>query len=148
MLPILRNCYRPVSVWGDPFEALNRIGRWFDETGQSPLGPVPGCEVDVREDEDHYFFVAELPGLTRDDVEVTLEDGVLTISGEKKDDRKEEKNGYHLRERRYGKFTRSFRLPAEVDHEKVGAHLKDGLLTITLDKAEAIKPKQIEVKAG
>jgi HSP20 family protein len=113
-----------------------------------PISSLPTCEVDVREDDDHFYFVAELPGLNKDDVEVTLEDGVLTISGEKKDDRKEEKNGYHLRERRHGKFSRSFRLPTEVDPNKVGAQLKDGLLTVTLHKAEAIKPRTIEVKAG
>ena len=148
MLPMLRNRYRPVSVFSDPFEAFGRISRWFDDGGELLARPAPGCEVDVREDEDHYYFTAELPGLSKDDIEITLQDGVLTINGEKKDERKEEKNGYHLRERRYGKFSRSFRLPTEVDPNKVGAHLKDGVLSVTLDKAEAIKPKTIEVKAG
>ena len=91
---------------------------------------------------------AELAGLTKDDIEVSLEDGVLTISGEKKDDRTEETEGYHLRERRHGKFSRSFRLPAEVNPEKINAHLKDGVLTVTLDKAEVVKPRKIDVKAG
>ena len=146
MLPMLRNRYRPVSVFSDPFDAFDRISRCFNAPAGVHVGPP--CEVDVREDDDHFYFVAELPGLSKDDIEVTLEDGVLTISGEKKDDREENKEGYHLRERRYGKFSRSFRLPTEVDPNKVGAHLKDGVLSVTLDKAEAIKPKTIEVKAG
>ena len=148
LLPIVRNRCRPVSVFGDPFDAFDRITRLFEDGGASSAGPAVGCNVDVREDEGHYYFVAELPGLSKDEIDITLEDGVLTISGEKKNEHAEEKNGYHLRERGYGKFSRSFRLPTEVNPDKVGAHLKDGLLTLTLDKAEQIKPKKIEVKAG
>ena len=149
MLPILRTRYRPVSVFGHPFETFNRLSRWFDDFSDVPVSAQKiGYDVDVREDETQFHVVAELPGLAKDDVDITLEDGVLTISGEKKDERDENKDGYHLRERHYGRFSRSFRLPTDVDESKIEAHLKDGLLTVDVPKTEAAKPKSIKVKAG
>lgn len=101
--------------------------------------------VDIREDANHFYVEAEVPGLTRDDIEVTLENGVLTLSGEKKTAVEETKENYHLRERRYGRFTRSFVLPSEVDDAKIQAALKDGILTITLTKRDEVKPRKINV---
>ena len=129
------------AFFGSPFFRLRR--RPQEQLSESGWG-----RMNLIDKGDDLHFVAELPGLSKDEIDITLEDGVLTISGEKKNEHAEEKNGYHLRERGYGKFSRSFRLPTEVNPDKVGAHLKDGLLTLTLDKAEQVKPKKIEVKAG
>ncbi|NIN13418.1 MAG: Hsp20 family protein [Gemmatimonadales bacterium] len=109
-------------------------------------GPV----VDVRETKDELVIQAELPGLAAEDVDVSVEGGVLTISGEKKQEVEEGKEGsnYHLVERRYGRFERSFSLPRSVDPEKVAAEFDNGVLMITLPKAEAAKPRRIEVKAS
>lgn len=130
----------------DLIEGLHRdfdslLGRVFTQGEALPYA------VDVREDENHFYVEAEMPGLTKDDIEVTLENGVLTISGEKKTSVDEQKENFHLRERRYGRFTRAFTLPSAVDESKVNAVLKDGILTVTLDKREEVKPRKIAVAA-
>jgi HSP20 family protein len=147
MLPMMYHRARPV-LFNDPFAALDRISRLFDNGGECRAAGLPACHVDVREDGEHLYFTAELPGVAKNDLEITLEDGVLTIAGEKKDEHSERKDGFHLQERRYGRFSRSFRLPTDVDPNEVNASLKDGLLTVTLNKAEAAKPRKIEVKPG
>jgi HSP20 family protein len=102
--------------------------------------------VDVNEDDDGYHFQMELPGLAKDDVKISFKDDVLTVSGEKKSEEKDEKKNYHYYERRYGKFQRAFRLNSDVIVEKIDASFKDGVLMIDLPKAEIAKPKEIEVK--
>src|SRR5207244_3770271 len=115
--------------------ALNRFfgGREMArDGGWAPYG------VDVREDADHLYVEAELPGYKKDEVDLTLENQTLTISAEHKEEQKEgqEKGDYLLRERRYSRFLRSFTLPPTVDDQKVDAKLNDGVLTITLNKRE------------
>jgi HSP20 family molecular chaperone IbpA len=102
--------------------------------------------VDVREEKDKYVMEAELPGLTENDIDVNLDDNMLTISSRKSEEKKEEKDGYLLRERRAYSFKRSFIVPKDVDRNKIDANFKDGLLTLTLEKAPEAKPKKIEVK--
>ena len=102
--------------------------------------------VDVNEDDDAYHFQMELPGLTKEDVKISFKDDVLTISGEKKAEQKEEKKNYHYYERRFGKFERAFRFHSDVIVDKINASFKDGILMIDLPKAEIAKPKEIEVK--
>ena len=99
---------------------------------------------------DELTLQAELPGLAAEDVGVGVENGVLSISGEKKQEVEEEKDGsdYHLVERRYGRFERSFTLPRSVDAGKVKAEFANGVLTVTLPKAEAAKPRRIEVQVS
>jgi HSP20 family protein len=106
--------------------------------------------VDMLEKDDAYEVTAELPGLEEKDVEVTLVDGELTIKGEKQEEEKKTRKGFHLHERRFGAFERRFSLPERVDTDKVEAHFKKGLLTVTLPKKpEAQKPeKKVEVKAA
>lgn len=101
--------------------------------------------ADVRETDEAFVVEAELPGMKRDDVSVTFEDGTLTLSGERKYE--EETNGSNLRrvERSYGSFSRSFRLPREIDAESVKASFADGVLTITVPKTETAKPRTIEI---
>jgi HSP20 family protein len=102
--------------------------------------------VDIAEKENEYEVNVELPGVSKDDVKITVESNVLTIRGEKKQEEKTTKNGYRRIERSYGSFQRSFRLPDTINAGKIDAVYKDGVLTVTLPKAEEAKPKQIEVK--
>jgi HSP20 family protein len=104
--------------------------------------------VDIAEDEKHYVIKAELPDVKKEDVHVSVENGVLTITGERKAEREEKGKKYHRVERSYGAFARSFTLPESVETEKVSAAYKDGLLTVTVAKSEKAQPKQIEVKVG
>ncbi|MDZ7266796.1 MAG: Hsp20/alpha crystallin family protein [candidate division KSB1 bacterium] len=103
--------------------------------------------VDIHETDDHYAITAELPGLSRENFKVSYNQDVLTITGERK--QVEEKGRtYHRRERNFGKFERSFRLPANIVAEKIEASFKDGVLTLILPKAEEARPKHIAVKAS
>jgi HSP20 family protein len=136
----------------DPFEATQRdfdtaLNRFFSgrDVAQNGRGWVPNS-VDVREDGDHLYVEAELPGFKKEEVEITLENQNLTISAEHKAEKNEgEKGDWLLRERRYSRFLRSFTLPPTVDDQKVDAKLNDGVLTITLNKREETKPRRISV---
>jgi len=101
--------------------------------------------VDVREDKDNYIIEAELPGMSKDQIHLELENNVLSIKGERNFERKEEGENYHLMERSYGSFYRSFSLPKNVDGEQIGAEYKDGVLRVTLPKKEEVKPKKVEI---
>ena len=94
--------------------------------------------VDVSEYDDHYEFVAEVPGLKKDEIKVSLEDSVLTLSGEKQSEIKDEKKNYHRIERVFGTFERSFRLPKEIQTENIHAKHENGVLTVTVPKAEKV----------
>jgi len=102
--------------------------------------------VDVAEHENEYRVKVELPGVSKDDVKITMQDNILTIRGEKKQEKESKESSYHRIERSYGAFQRSFTLPTTVKSDRIEATYKDGILTITLPKAEEAKPKQIEVK--
>jgi len=104
--------------------------------------------VDIREDADHFYVEAELPGYKKNEVDVTLENQTLTISAERNAESKTGDTGKGeslLQERRYGRYVRSFTLPPTVDEQKVDAKLADGVLTITLNKREEVKPRKIAV---
>ena len=102
--------------------------------------------VDVAENENEVQVKVELPGVSKDDVKITMQENILTIRGEKKQDKETKNTEYHRVERSYGSFQRSFTLPTSVKHDKIEASYNDGVLTVTLPKAEEAKPKQIEVK--
>jgi len=102
--------------------------------------------VDIAEHDDEYLVKVELPGVNKEDVKITIESNVLTIRGEKKQEKETKKENYHRVERNYGSFQRSFTLPSTVKSDKIDASYKDGILSISLPKAEEAKPKQIEVK--
>ena len=104
--------------------------------------------VDISETDGEYQIKAEIPDVKKEDVKVTLEDGVLTIQGERKHEKEEKGKKYHRIERSYGSFVRSFTLPDLVDEEKVKAEFKDGVLNLQLPKSEKANPKAIEVKVG
>lgn len=107
-----------------------------------------GLALDVSETEDHYTVEASVPGVNTDDLNITLEDNVLTISGENRVESEVNEPTYHLRERRYGKFSRSLRFPTLVNADAVTANVDNGVLTLTIPKAEETKPKRITVQAG
>jgi len=117
------------------------------EAGMS-WGAAPA--VDVVEKDKAYQITAELPGIDEKHVELTVSDGMLSIKGEKTEEKEEKQQGYYLSERQYGSFQRSFALPEDVEADKIDASFKNGVLTVTLPKkAEAVKPeKKIAVKAA
>lgn len=104
--------------------------------------------VDIAEDDKEYLITAELPEVKKDDVKVTVENGVLTITGERKFEKEENNKKYHRVERSYGSFARSFALPDDGDAAKVNAEFKDGMLKVHVTKSEAARPKQIEIKVS
>ena len=111
---------------------------------------LPTPAMDVIEDADAYKLTAELPGMTEKDIEVVVSDGMLTLKGEKKQEKEQKDKNYYMSERAYGAFERSFTLPEGVDRDKVGAEFTKGVLTITLPKKPEAKvePTKIEVKAA
>jgi HSP20 family protein len=104
--------------------------------------------VDITEDEKEYLIKAELPDMKKEDVRLTVENGVLAISGERKFEKEEKGRKYHRIERAYGSFVRSFSLPEDADGSKVTADFKDGMLQVHLPKSVKAKPKAIEIKVG
>jgi HSP20 family protein len=137
--------------YADPFESAQRefngvLGRLFGPQGDGG-GRLAPYGVDVREDADHIYVEAELPGFRKDDVDITLENSTLTIAAERKDEneQKDDNGDWLLRERRYNRFLRSFTLPPTVDEKSVDAKLSDGVLKITLTKREETKPRKISV---
>jgi HSP20 family protein len=102
--------------------------------------------VDISEDEHEFLVKAELPDLKKEEVKVSVENGELTISGERKAEKEEKNKKYHRIERSYGSFARSFTLPDSVSGDKVSADFKDGMLAVHLPKSEKAKPRSIEVK--
>jgi len=102
--------------------------------------------VDIRETDDAYTIIVDLPGLKKKDVKVNVNDGRLEINGERAFENKEDNGSYHRRERGYGSFQRSFHLPETVLEDKITASFKDGILSVEVPKAEEVKPKGYEVK--
>jgi HSP20 family protein len=123
--------------WDSFFE---RGVRRTDEEG----GWLPS--LDVAETKDEIVVKAEVPGMDPKDIDISLSDGLLTIKGEKKQEREEKEEDYHLVERSYGTFTRSVRLPKEVRRDKISASYKNGVLKVTLPKSEEAKQKEIKIK--
>ncbi len=149
-----RNRALPVTPWFGNFMTHDPFGddflrRFFGEpdTAGRPVALSPA--VDVAEDDGAYMVTAELPGFSGDDVKVEVEDGVLSFSAERSEESEQRTEGRRVVcERRFGTFSRSFRLPEDVDADAITADLKDGLLTLTVPKVEVVeaKPKQIEVQ--
>lgn len=101
--------------------------------------------ADVHETNDAYKVAFDLPGIEKEDVKVTFEENTLTVSGERKSETRSEDSNYHRVERVQGSFCRTLRLPKNVDAQKIAANYKNGVLEITLPKAEEVKPKEIEI---
>jgi HSP20 family protein len=139
----------------DPFRDMSalqtRVNRLFNDVlaggadletrGWSPV-------VDIFERGEDLVLRAEVPGVSRDKLDVSVENNVLTIRGERERDREIKEEHYHRVERSYGVFSRSFTLPATVDATKIAAQFKEGILEVVLPKAEAAKPKRISIEAS
>ena len=149
---------RPTTRW-DPFQQLadfeHRLERVFGRTPElAGNGDEPITErlweplTDITEDDKEYVVKVELPEMKKEDVKVTVENGTLRISGERKAEKEEKTKKYHRIERSYGSFLRAFTLPDGADGTKVNADYKDGVLTVRLPKSPEAKPKAIEVKVA
>jgi len=140
-----------------PFREVSRLrnemDRLWDEyfgAGRRALQPAEEAwlpAVDVSETEDKITVKAEIPGMEAKDIDISMSGDTLTIKGEKKTEKEEKEENYHLVERSYGSFRRAMKLPASVDADKVEATYKNGVLTVILPKKEEVKPKAIEIKA-
>ena len=140
----------------NPRREMTDVHRQMDRFFNSPffsLGALADQEheglwypsVDMFESNDALVIKAELPGLNKDDIDVNIDDGKLTLSGERKSENEVQEDKYYRRERTYGKFVRTFALPADVDNGKIAAEFKDGVLKIEIPKPEEKKSRQITV---
>jgi len=145
LLPIERDRELFRDFFADLFRpwALMRM-RPFDEVFRGRFYP----DIDVTETDKEYRVTAELPGLSKDDIDVSLEEGVLTIRGEKRQEERHEKEDYVCVERSYGSFVRRIPLPSEVDESRVEARFKNGVLRLTLPKSEEHRGRKIEIASG
>jgi HSP20 family protein len=143
----------PWAEWGRLTDLRDEIDRLFE----SPLAELTRTSnllsgwtppLDVYENKDNFVVKIELPGMKKEDIEVSLHDGSLSISGERKSETRQEDAEVCRAERFFGRFQRSVTLPAPVAADKVNAQYKDGVLTITLPKTEEAKPRQIDVTVG
>jgi HSP20 family protein len=129
------------QIFTRPFDGLGSGRQLLTVAEWSPA-------VDVSETDGEYVIKAELPEVKKEDVKVTMEDGVLTLEGERKQEKEEKGKRYHRIERSYGSFMRSFELPDNVDTSKAKAEYKDGMLTLSLPKSEKAKSKALEIKVS
>ena len=144
----------PTTDWRDPFEEFGRMRREMDRlanvfSGRTPREQIAGVFplINLTEDSDNFYVRAELPGIKAGDLDISVTGGGLSISGERMIPAESEQAKYHRREREAGKFSRVVTLPSQIDTDKVRASSTDGVLTITLPKSEAARPKQITVKS-
>jgi HSP20 family protein len=142
-----------VTPWR-PFE-FEKMRREMDRLWDSFFESKPTRRVgegewapslDISETKGDLVVKAELPGIDPKDIDISLNEGILTIKGEKRQEKEEKEEGYHLVERSYGSFTRSIRLPREIQSEKINASYKNGVLKITLPKTEEAKKKEVKIK--
>ena len=135
----------PATPWPDDFQ---RIVSQFFADAEAPLQGAFAPALDVEENDDNFTLHVEIPGVKPEDVDVSIEEGVLTIAGARDFYEDKQADGFRRVERRFGTFHRSVRLPDRVDPDGVTAEYKDGLLTVTVPKAESAKPRRIEVATG
>ena len=153
---------RELIVWRPfrelaPFRDFERMRSEMDRLWDSffEKGTLRGEEggewlpsLDVAETKNEIVVKAEVPGLEPKDIDISLSDGLLTIKGEKKQEREEKEENYHLVERSYGSFARSIRLPNEVQSDKINASYKNGVLKVVLPKSEGAKKKEVKIKVA
>jgi len=137
------------GTW-DPFRIMESMLKWDPHTSALPSVHTADVFVpnfDVKETKDGYIFAADLPGVAEQDVDVSLTGNRLSISGKRETEARQESEQYYLYERAWGSFSRSFTLPDGIDTEKVSAHFKDGVLTVTVGKLPQAQPRRIEISA-
>jgi HSP20 family protein len=144
---------RALTPWTGTTSLRKEMERLFDRFLEPSWPEMPALgewepKVDVSENKDAIIVKAEIPGVEQKDISLSLQDGVLTIKGEKQDEKEEKDKRYHRVERSYGAFARAFRLPGAVDASRVTATFKDGVLTVTLPKTAEAKGTMIPIKAS
>ena len=133
--------------FGKIFDSFNnRFGLKSSKEDEDFANAVWSPLTDIREDEDKYSLHLDLPGVKKEDVKITFNNGQIAISGERNFEKEEKNSKYHHVERAFGKYYRAFNLPEKIIEDRIDAEFKDGILKITIPKAEEAKPKQIEVK--
>ena len=143
LLDVEREFNRIFNSMGNSFEVTRKEGsdEEFDNAVWMPL-------TDIAEDNDNYYLKVDLPGIKKQDVKISYIDGNLSISGERVQDKEAKDKKIHRVERSYGKYYRSFNIPKEIKDDKIKAEFKDGQLTITIPKADEVKPKEIDIKVS
>jgi HSP20 family protein len=150
--------YEPWSLLSNDTGVLNRLRNqlnqmfeheWptFDGEGAEIVTSNWSPSVDIKEENDKYVFIADIPGVDPKDIEVTAENGTLTIKGDRENEKKEEKKDYKRVERSWGSFYRRFSLPDNADADKIDAKSKNGVLEISIPKSESAKPRKIAIKS-
>ena len=136
----------------DPFQGMINLRSAVDRLFDTSFGPGDhqptswGLALDVIEKEGEFLVKASVPGINPDDLDITFTDNILTIKGETKSEEEKNEGAYHLRERRYGSFSRSVTLGSKITADKIQADYDNGVLTLHLPKAEEVKPKRISIK--
>ena len=143
MMTINKRNDSPLNVFEDVFGTIlnDSVGALAKATQTGSWNP----SVDIIESNDSYTLTADLPGLTKGDVHLSIEDGVITLSGERKPERSGNKDLGHRYERAFGKFSRSFQLESGIDNNQIKAEFKNGLLKVVLPKVEASKPFEVSI---
>lgn len=146
-----------LTKW-EPFRELEemstRLNRFFNQPLARQLAENGGLTLadwtpalDIQETDGEYLIKADLPEVKKEDVKVEVHDGMLSVSGERKQDKEEKGKRFHRIERAYGRFERRLSLPSEVDAKKIAAEFKDGVLAVHLPKSPAARPQSVEIKA-
>src|SRR5919205_392593 len=140
--------FRELRLLQDEVNRLfsSNMSRSFDDEGLMRGAWMPS--VDIYENKDQIVLEAELPGMNREDFDLTIENNVLTLRGERRFEKKDDSDTFHRVERSYGSFTRSFTLPQTISAEGATAEYKNGVLRVVLHKREEVKPRRIEVSGG
>jgi HSP20 family protein len=142
MLPILRH-FEPLTR-RDPLENLSRLVEDFWPTEWLDRGDIG--RINLYEDDDRLHVEAEMPGFSRDEIQLTIENNVLHLEAQRKEEKERKNANYYIRERSEGKWARMIRLPVPVEHDKVEANFKDGVLHIEIEKQQKSRTRKIEVK--
>ncbi len=146
MYALERRLRRP--SWMTPFGSEGFGDVFFDRLWpewRRDLGEEWTPAVSFFEKDGKYHLTADVPGMSKDNISITVDNGYISLSGKKEESKEEKEADYYMKETRYGSFSRSFRLPSEVDEEKIEASYKDGVLTVVIPKKEEAKAKKIEV---
>lgn len=140
--------WNPIDDLFDIQENINRIfGNYLSARGSAKvIGWMPA--VDITESDSEYVIKADIPGMKKEDIKISLENNTLTISGERKEEKEEKGKNYVKKEKNYGSFMRSFALPHTVDAKGIKATYKDGVLSINVPKTEEAKPKEIKIEVN
>lgn len=140
--------WRPVSPANKFFNEFDRLFTDVNERNRNLVPTSWKLALDVIENDDNFTVKASIPGIDAENIDVTLDDNVLTVKGEIAEEETKEEEKYHLRERRHGSFSRSIRFPVLVDSDSVEASYHNGILTLAISKAEEMKPKRIPVSVN